>query len=350
MTSLGYILRRWFEEDLRCRFSDGTEDETVFIGGSEFTPVEILREFQPTYDSEFRQWLDDNWKPRQQDLRDEILRYHANSDRYLDLKAAVRRQQVVPLVGSGMSVPSGLPTWANLLTQIGGFAQCDLSRLDQLILDYAFEEAADLLANTMARRLMVERVQHSLRMNDPKAINGPVYLLPDLFPNLAITTNLDNVLEHVYRACDVPFEYILSGTGLVGYREIKSSAERFLLKLHGDLQKPTEWVLSTEEYETAYAPQSTLRTELSLVYQNNRLLFLGCSLGIDRTVGLIREVSQSDASMPTHYAFLTRPDDDTDRRDKENSLAQAGIAPIWYDLPHDDAIAALLDGLYPDGV
>ena len=350
MTSLGYILRRWFEEDLRFRFSDGTEDETVFIGGSEFTPVEILREFHPTYDSEFRQWLDVDWKPRQKGLREEIFRYPANSDRYRDLKAAVGRQQVVPLIGSGMSVPSGLPTWAKLLTQIGGFAQCDLSRLRQLILDAAFEEAADLLAETMAKRLMVERVQHELRINDRNAINGPVYLLPDLFPNLAITTNLDDVLEYVYSACDVPFGHILSGTGLAGYRELKSPTERFLLKLHGDRQKPTEWVLSTEEYAAAYAPQSTLRTELSLVYRNNRVLFLGCSLGADRTVGLIREVSQSDAGMPTHYAFLTRPDNDTDRRDRENSLAQAGIAPIWYDLPHDDAIRALLDGLYPDGV
>ena len=102
MTSLGYILRLWFEEDLRFRFSDGTEDETVFIGGSEFTPVEILREFQSTYDSEFRQWLDVDWKPRQKGLREEIFRYHANSDRYRDLKAAVGRQQVVPLIGSGM--------------------------------------------------------------------------------------------------------------------------------------------------------------------------------------------------------------------------------------------------------
>ena len=200
----------------------------------------------------------------------------------------------------------------------------------------------------MAKRLMVERVQHELRINDRNAINGPVYLLPDLFPNLAITTNLDDVLEYVYSDCDVPFGHILSGIGLAGYRELKSPTERFLLKLHGDRQKPTEWVLSTEEYQAAYAPQSTLRNELSLVYQNNRLLFLGCSLA-DRTVSLIREVSQRDADMPTHYAFLTRPGNDTDRRDRENSLAKAGIAPIWYDLPHDDAITALLDGLYPDG-
>ena len=78
------------------------------------------------------------------------------------------------------------------------------------------------------------------------------------------------------------------------------------------------------------------------------MLFLGCSLGRDRTVGLIEEVSRTDAHMPNHYAFLQKPTSESDLIDREDFLTERGIFPIWYDLPHDDAIMALLDGLHLD--
>ena len=169
-------------------------------------------------------------------VRQEILSFHANEDRYIDLKASVGRQQVVPFIGSGMSVPSGLPTWSDLLKKVARFAQCDLSELERLINCSNFEKAADLLSEKMHPRLMAERVSHDLRVTQSDIINGPVCLLPALFPNLVITTNLDNVLEQVYGLCIQPFVYTLGGKQLVDYRQLKNPGEGFLLKLHGDCQ------------------------------------------------------------------------------------------------------------------
>ncbi len=53
--------------------------------------------------------------------------------------------------------------------------------------------------------------------------------------------------------------------------------------------------------------------------------------------------------MPRHYAFLREPDNDVERIDRENFLAQENIFPLWYDSPHDEAIMALLDGLSLEG-
>ena len=307
-----YILKRWFEEQLRFRLRDGTEEETVFLGASELLPVVVSKEFG-IYEQEFINWRDGDWKPRQNELREELLGYFGNRNRYLDLTEAVKRQQVVPFVGSGMSVSSGLPTWAEFLMQTAEYAQCDALELYQLICCSSFEEATDLLSRSMNPTLFAERVEHNLRINDPSSINGAVCLLPNLFPDLVLTTNLDNVLEHLYQLYDIPFSHTLHGKKVTEYQQLKNPTERFLIKLHGDYQDQEGRVLLSSEYDGAYAENSPVREEITLLYRQNSLLFLGCSLGPDRTVRLIHEVAGSGANRPRHYAFLETPDSNTDR-------------------------------------
>ncbi len=322
----------------------------MLIGTSEFSPIEILNEFASTYEQEFHSWLNEEWKPRQRELRVELLSYSANADRYLDLKNAAMRQQVVPFVGSGMSVPSGLPTWEEFLIKVSAFTQCSSSELKRLITSCCFEEAADLLAGGTNPRLLAERVEHDLRISNPDGINGPICLLPGLFPNLVITTNLDRVLEHLYELCDLPFEYILRWDQLVDYRHFKNPDGPFLLKLHGDSQRQDGRVLLTDEYDAAYAPNSPAREEIGLLFRQYSLLFLGCSLGSDRIVRVLEDVAGLDRNLPKHHAFLTKPEDKNHQITRENFLTERGIFPIWYDLPHDEALMALLDGLDVDPI
>ncbi len=341
---MGY-LRRLFEEQLRFRLRDGTDiDDIVRIGNSEFSPVEVLREFG-AYEQELHSWTHEDWRRQQSDYRAYQLDFFANYDRYLDLRAAVERQQVVPFVGSGMSVSSGLPTWSEFLVKLGSYASCDSATLKQLIASHSFEEAADLIASTSNPNLFAERVEHDLRVRNSTPIEGPVNFLPLLFGNLVITTNLDNVIERTYRENDKSFANILRGENISNYRGLKGPNERLLLKLHGDSQEREGRVLLSHEYEKAYAKGSRVRDELILIYRQYSLLFLGCSLGEDRTIGVIAEVADTDNFMPRHYALLARPNSDADRIGREKFLTQRGIYPIWYELPHDEAILALLEGL-----
>jgi hypothetical protein len=172
-----------------------------------------------------------------------------------------------------------------------------------------------------------------------------VRLLPAIFPDLVITTNLDDVLEQHYRRCGVDFNEVLPGQDIARYRSMKTPTQRFLLKLHGDRRRAESRVLRKGEFEAAYAPGSVVREELVLLYRNHHLLFLGCSLGPDRTVQLISEVAKSDKGMPKHFALLSLPDSDPARVDRENFLTERGIYPIWYDGSHDESIQALLAGL-----
>jgi hypothetical protein len=339
-------LKFFFEEQVQFQLRDGTEIEgSVFIGSTELFPVEVLRDDAEAYREEFDLWLSEKWKPSQQQRRAEILALPGNKKRYADLLDAVRREQVVPFVGSGMSVASGLPTWSDLLRNVREFTSCDKEELQALIQAFKFEEAADLLASSTNPRLLAERVEHDLRIDDPSVISGAVRILPALFPKLVITTNLDDVLENLYLLCEQPFGHVLAGSALAQYRSLNSPNIRILLKLHGDCRQISGRVLLSKEYESTYSANGTVREELKLLYQFNHLLFIGCSLGFDRTVRLIEEVSKADASMPKHYCFISLPDDTAIRIERENFLTQRGIYPIWYDLPHDESLIALLDGL-----
>lgn len=339
-------LKSLFEEQIEFRLMDGTSVEgSVFIGETEFLPVEILREDQDAYRAEFTRWLDEVWLPKQEERRSEILTLHANAKRYVGLREAVERRQVVPLIGSGMSVPSGLPTWSELLRRIREFTKVQPAALEDLLRSAAFEEAADLVASGTNANLLNERVEHDLQIDYASSIGGPVRLLPAVFPDLVITTNLDHLLEEHYRRCGGHFTHVLAGQELARYRQMKTTTQRFLLKLHGDCRRAESRVLLKAEYEAAYAHCSVTREELALLYQTNHLLFLGCSLGPDRTVHLVAEVAQRDKNMPKHYALLALPETNDARVDRENFLTERGIYPIWYDGPHDEAIGALLAGL-----
>jgi hypothetical protein len=337
----------FFEEQVQFRMGDGTGlDKSVFIGSTEFLPVEILRGDPDAYRAEFDLWLNEVWKPEQQQRREEILGLYANKKRYADLLDAVQRRQVVPFVGSGMSVASGLPTWADFLRSVRTYTKVEPPELEDLLACYRYEEAADLLASKTNARLFAERVEHDLRIDDVRRIAGAVRLLPAIFRGLVITTNLDNVLEKSYESCAIPFVHILSGTEIAQYRTLKSANSSFALKLHGDCKRTTGRVLLSSEYRKAYAKSSTVRNELALLYRTNNLLFMGCSLGPDRTVDLIREAASQDDSMPKHYCFSHRPADEAMRLEREIFLTQRGVYPIWYDLPHDECVTALLDGLH----
>ncbi|MGH2359511.1 MAG: hypothetical protein ACRDGM_03080, partial [bacterium] len=189
------FLRAIFEAELHIELD---EEGNAVIGETVFPPVSILRSDPTAYDAEFQIWLNDDWLPRQTEKLEALLELHGNGKRFVDLCAGVSRAYVVPLIGSGMSRPSGVPLWTEFLYKIRQFSTTSPEDLDTLLAASAFEEAVEKLAMTMPGRLFDERVEHDLRIDDPSAIRGPVYLLPALFPNLVLTTNLDNVMEHVY--------------------------------------------------------------------------------------------------------------------------------------------------------
>ncbi|TVT37861.1 SIR2 family protein [Hymenobacter setariae] len=341
-------LIREFEEQVRA---DLTADGDVQIGGVKMSPLAILDPGSETYDAEYLRWRDEEWLPSRFERRDSILALVPdNRARFTDLSNALKRQVVLPFVGAGMSLSSGMKTWGRFLHDLREAGSCPEADLHALLTGSTpnYEAAADLVHSSMSRKLFLNRMNTRFQVA-AEQVAGPVRLLPHLFAQRVFTTNFDHVLEHVYTEEGMPFEFVLRGN-----QYLERAAQTYdrtrpsLLKLHGDEQAPSQRVFTREEYDRAYADESFLRRELGrAVSGTDSLLFLGCSLTSDRTMAVLRAVAQADAGEPEHYAFL--PYDANTHQVRENFLADHGIYPIWYDAPtpadHDEAIEALLVGL-----
>lgn len=317
----------------------------VVIGDTVFTPVAILRADPAAYEEEFSKWMSDRWLPEQNDRLERILAVHANRKRFMDLCGTLKNNQLIPLVGSGMSMPTGLSPWSGFLRAIRQHSSMPEKDLEDLLAQWAYEEAAERLAAAMPGRLFDERIEHDLRIDNPEMICGAVVFLPELFDKLVLTTNLDDLLERMYELRNRQFSHVLAGHTIGEYRKAKATSERVLLKFHGDCRSRDGRVLGKAEYEKAYGNGSPVREELTTIYRNNSILCLGCSLGPDRTVGLLAEVAKIDPGMPKHYAFLQHPNDADTLREREHFLTERDVFPIWYPDDHDESIQALFVGM-----
>lgn len=336
------FLHRVFEDELELQPDD---NGNVVIGDTVFTPVSILSADPQAYEEEFSKWMSNRWLPDQKERLERILLTYKNKKRFDDLCATLKNGQLIPFVGSGMSVPYGLLPWSEFLRNIRPDSLTSEQDLEDLLAHCEYEEAAECLATTMPNRLFDERIEHDLRIDKPDMICGAVVFLPELFDKLVLTTNLDDLLEQMYDLRKRCFSHVLVGDNIKKYRQIKATSERVLLKFHGDCRSREGRVLGKTEYDKAYGNDSPIREELKTIYRNHSILYLGCSLGHDRTVRLLEEVANSDSNMPKHYAFLQYPNDQNMLHKREHFLTACDVFPIWYPDDHDESIQALFVGM-----
>ena len=279
--------------------------------------------------------------------------FRSNLQVFEELKRACQRGFVIPFVGAGMSEGTGLPGWKEYLLGL-----CVDAGLDQATIRDRLETLSDY-EGVMDE--IVERLTHDLFERDferafkiPENITGAVTLLPKLFDNSVITTNFDRVLEKVYENDAKTFIEKVTGRGRVNafFRAIPAG-ERYLLKLHGNLDNATERVLRKAEYEAAYGGDGNIRSDFPLpkllkrLFTSYSFLFIGCSLSADRTIRTFMRVAGEEGpdSLPHHYALLASPSDANKKRIIDERLAAAHISPIWFpegEFQHVEEILQLL--------
>ncbi|SHF31479.1 Type I restriction modification DNA specificity domain-containing protein [Loktanella atrilutea] len=123
-----------------------------------------------------------------------------------------------------------------------------------------------------------------------------------------------------------------------------------LLRLHGEADTAIGRVLTREEYEANYGVEGSYREILRATINATSLLFLGCSLNVDRTIASLAELKgQARVATPRHYAFLPLTEG-MDREARRAELGAADIHPIWYPPEnHDQSIEDLLISLIEGG-
>ncbi|MDP9394589.1 MAG: SIR2 family protein [Actinomycetota bacterium] len=229
----------------------------------------------------------------------------AERDTALDprLEAHARRiageaveDRLVLFLGAGVSAAAGLPAWWELLERLAGYGAEDLHRaLPEVRGETASEvlraelrslgtlDAAELLRKALGPAV-VEAVARELQQDRYSLTHA---LLASLRTAKTITTNYDRLYE---LAAARPFAE-LGGLAVLPW----DAAERgrpWLLKMHGDVDRPESIVLSRGDFAEYDASRRPLGSLLQAQMMTGHLLFVGSSMTDDNVLRLAHEVRQ----------------------------------------------------------
>lgn len=275
------------------------------------------------------------------------------TERFKLLCEKQQRQMVLPFVGAGMSLPSGFPLWSDFLRNLTADSPELRARITDLLQQSRYEDAAQDVLDTLGPDALNNDIEAHLGRNGYLP-SGPVKLLPYSFSNGCLTTNLDNVLERVFRDAAKPFNVEVWGTRLREQQGFVPPDENRLFKLHGTAMERGGRVLTRQEYDRTYANEITLETVLNHIIANRHLLFVGCSLGVDRTLQALTGLYQNGVAQNLQHFAILPLDGNTNREQRRVELGRANITPIWYrkteETGHDQFVEDLLVCLAEGGL
>lgn len=276
---------------------------------------------------------------------EEIMKYHPdNQTVFCEIQQGIQR--LTPFVGAGMSVPFGYPCWADYLAHLNSkVLEKDVREKIKALLTgssvHRYEDAAQLLseyrgAQNFRADIMAEFGKEPISSCEFEST--ALYMLPLLFQGLVLTTNYDKMLETVYYMHGCPFDAVAHP----GHHELLNASlsgfsKNILFKLHGDISEGTSLILTGSSYNQAYDPNTDLVQTLKKCFAQTRLLFLGCSLGEDRTMEVLHTILEPGIM---HYAFCSCKKEE--RSAQIRRLDRLGIRAVLFPNKKYDSIRVLL--------
>lgn len=286
---------------------------------------------------------------------DDVMNFYPKHNRsiYTKIVEAQKSNSLIPFVGAGMSVFCGYKLWGAVLCELAEFIllederQAALKKID----DGAYEEAAQIILE--AYPAMLDQLPDLISPDKfntcplEKIQASAVYTLPYLFQKgLIMTTNFDRVLENIYLKRSGKSIQVVTPNQQDHLAQLRQNQSLGLFKLHGDIGNETvsinDLVFTGKQYVEKYADESPLVQELTRWFENRRLLFLGCSLNVDRTMEVLKRVTLAQSGI-RHYAILGCKKIDIPKRLEE--MNDLGILPIFYDDSDHDAVRVILERL-----
>ena len=277
-----------------------------------------------------------------------------------DLVELIRRKKIAPFLGAGVSKAARYPLWKEALEKLAEkITTLDQSVVEELLNEDKYLEAAQVIADTSKTQLN-NYIQTTFRTkydsDEERESIPPLFkLLPRLSSGCIVTTNFDCLIEETFKAKKAPLlDGYMHGVQL-GHNFVQRliKGDRCILKLHGDASQSSTYVFTEKQYESAYGTpidySNQLPKALRQIYISNSLLFLGCSLGPDKTLELFKEVKDGDQfEIPEHFAIISEPSDTTEKQETEDRLLDLKIRPLWYKSDNHHAMATQLVELAVD--
>lgn len=268
---------------------------------------------------------------------EKIMKFHPdNPDVYKEIKR--KMDQFVPFIGAGLTA-FAYGTWKQSLRELAEkiTEPAQKRQIAELINSggNGCFEAAQMLedlrtVNNFKRDLLHYFSGERLKGREEQLENEAVWLLPELFRGLVITTNFDPVLETVYQKQGHAFKALLGpGENELLTTALRENNDEVLFKVHGTVKGSLldygKIVLTKRQYEKHYSKDSALVQDLKECFRTKLLFFLGCSLEGDRTMDLLREILRPGID---NYTII--PSRRNERDAKLRQLGKMQIRAILY--------------------
>lgn len=243
---------------------------------------------------------------------------------------------LVPFLGAGLSTTYKLKNWRDLL--LSAAPPRLAPEIEEKLRNNDYEGAAEALLQELEADGFQNMVAASAGDSNLASFDfrtGTVSLLPLLASGPVVTTNFDRVLERAFEANGAPFESVISGPRPDLIVDALHGNRRVLIKLHGDWQDRVGRTFARSDYDANYGEsQPERKRELlegveRLLFSSRSLLFIGASLGPDRTVKLLQEVHEEYAGI-RHFAIVKAPVDPAEFDERERHFRNCGVLPLWY--------------------
>jgi predicted ATPase/predicted negative regulator of RcsB-dependent stress response len=257
--------------------------------------------------------------------------------------------KLVPFVGAGLSADFGYPQWKPLLQSMADpFPDLKAPTAELLALN-RYEEAAELVFGHLPNFFndTLTRVFDHTKLMTPLN-RGAVRQLPRFARGPVVTTNFDRVIETAFESAGCPFGAVFAGSQIYLATRMLSLREPCLLKLHGDYLNPDSRVFTLSDYQREYggstAGEVDWNARMPRVLQAvgaNPLLFLGCSLEVDRTTLVVAKIAR-DWPGALHFALLSSSENTSPRL---RQLDAWNIRPLFFPSGEFNKIGEFLECL-----
>ncbi len=232
-----------------------------------------------------------------------------------DFLESLKCNRVVGVIGAGLSLAAGLPSWQRLLelliaeceNQLVSFSEGDELRalLENRMFFEVAEECKSLLGNSLFRDFM-RRIFRPPNLK-PSNLHR---MLPNIPFRALLTTNYDCLLEQTYAlvASSPEFLPVYTQKNVAELSRIAVEERPFLLKMHGHIDDPETLILSSKDYSDLIHINPAFRAALSAIIASRVMLFIGYGLrDPDLELLLSQHVSIFNAFGQRHFALVPDP-------------------------------------------
>lgn len=273
-----------------------------------------------------------------------------DTDVILNLQDCYSRTLLIPVVGSGISVPFGLPDWSALVERAADFFRLSTGRKQQIrehLSRYEFLEAVDVILGGGVSELQLQQfVADCMEEGKRKADFGVENNYTDLAKLSGIrfmTTNYDRLINDIVGAKS----FLLSDLEKLQVNEFAlRKYDHTVIPLHGEMTSPESIVLSGKSYQELYK-SAEFEREFQHLRTHYTFLFLGFSFDDVYFQSMFQKMLQRFEAK--HYILFEQGEKAKSSDKIERLSREYGVEAIYFDASADGyekAIHRMLEQIF----